>query len=93
MIFLVGPYRTITIHLENHQKDKGIYQMATDNNTPNHLRPWEVVDSAELKRLRKVEGLAMQLKRGCHCEYDYRCGNCDTIVKLREYLEANPSGR
>lgn len=25
---------------------------------------------------------AQEAPRGCHCEYDYRCGNCERILDL-----------
>lgn len=27
---------------------------------------------------------ALKLERGCDCEYDYRCGNCEQIIKVRD---------
>lgn len=60
------------------------------DNTPNHLQPWECVNSAELKALRQIAQKAKQLQRGCWCEYDYRCGNCQTIVDLMNLSERLP---
>jgi hypothetical protein len=25
-----------------------------------------------------------ELKRGCSCEYDYRCGNCQLILDIKK---------
>lgn len=30
----------------------------------------------------RLLALASETKRGCTCEYDHRCGNCETIVRL-----------
>lgn len=38
-------------------------------------------------RLRKICEAGMKVRRGCDCEYDYRCGNCEQIVTLHNVLE------
>lgn len=56
--------------------------------TPSHLRSWSVIDDQELKDLRDIAQLALKLERGCDCEYDYRCGRCDTVIRLRNLAAA-----
>ena len=51
------------------------------------FKPWSVVDNDELKALRKIAKEATELKRGCDCEYDYRCGRCQDIIDIREKAE------
>lgn len=36
----------------------------------------------------KVKDLLDRLRRGCDCEYDHRCGNCQTIVDIKELLDS-----
>lgn len=55
--------------------------------TPTHLRQWETVDCEEIKKLRLIATKASELKRGCDCEYDYRCGRCEDIISIRELAE------
>jgi len=43
-------------------------------------------DALEAK-LRKICEAGMKVQRGCDCEYDYRCGNCQQIVTLHDILE------
>lgn len=43
-------------------------------------------DALEVK-LRKICEAGMKVQRGCDCEYDYRCGNCDQVVQLHNLLE------
>jgi hypothetical protein len=43
-------------------------------------------DALEVK-LQKICEAAMKLQRGCDCEYDYRCGNCEQIVQVHNVLE------
>lgn len=38
-------------------------------------------------RLRKICEAGMKVQRGCDCEYDYRCGNCQSIVTLHNLLQ------
>jgi hypothetical protein len=34
-----------------------------------------------------LHAAARKIKRGCDCEYDYRCGNCEDVVSLHNLLE------
>lgn len=43
-------------------------------------------DALEVK-LQKICEAAMKVQRGCDCEYDHRCYNCDMIVGLQQTLE------
>lgn len=43
-------------------------------------------DALEVK-LRKICEAGMKVQRGCDCEYDYRCGNCEAVVGLQQTLE------
>lgn len=43
-------------------------------------------DALEVK-LRKISEAAMRVERGCDCEYDHRCHNCDMIVTLHKILD------
>ncbi|MBV9125687.1 MAG: hypothetical protein JO112_20245 [Planctomycetes bacterium] len=56
-------------------------------NTPSHLRPWSVIEDAELKQLREIARLAKGLQRGCDCEYDHRCGRCQKIIDISNLAE------
>jgi len=38
-------------------------------------------------RLDRLVGLARRLERGCDCDYDYRCGNCQLILDLLEAVK------
>jgi hypothetical protein len=37
---------------------------------------------AELEALGPVVKAARTIRRGCNCDYDYRCSNCDRVVDL-----------
>ena len=39
---------------------------------------------AEVERLRD---LIRGLRRGCECEYDYRCGKCQAVINAQEAVE------
>lgn len=43
-------------------------------------------DALEAK-LRKICEAGMKVRRGCDCEYDYRCGNCQAVVTLHDLLQ------
>jgi hypothetical protein len=43
-------------------------------------------DALEVQ-LRKICEAAMKVERGCHCEYDHRCYNCDMIVTMHKILD------
>lgn len=43
-------------------------------------------DALEVK-LQKICEAGMKVQRGCDCEYDYRCGNCEAVVGLHLTLE------
>lgn len=43
-------------------------------------------DALEVK-LQKICEAAMKVQRGCDCEYNHRCGNCDAVVGLQQTLE------
>lgn len=47
-------------------------------------KPWSTVDDEELKLLRLVAEEALDIFRGCSCEYDYRCNNCEQILLTKE---------
>lgn len=34
-----------------------------------------------------VIAAARKVRRGCDCEYGYRCGNCDRLIDLIESVE------
>lgn len=51
------------------------------------FKPWSVVDDDELKALRAIAAKAKELGRGCHCDYDYRCGNCQLVIDVKELAE------
>lgn len=40
------------------------------------------------EQVSKIIELCKPIKRGCWCDYDYRCGNCNNILKLSEYIES-----
>lgn len=48
-------------------------------------KPWSVINDDELKLLRELADKAIDLRRGCGCEYDYRCGSCETVISV-QYL-------
>lgn len=50
-------------------------------------KPWSVVEDEELKLLRETAKAALELKRGCSCEYDYRCTACSQIIRTYELAE------
>ena len=37
---------------------------------------------------RVVVEAARRIERGCDCEYDYRCGRCEAVLRLHEALTA-----
>ena len=43
-------------------------------------------DALEVK-LRKICEAGMKVQRGCDCEYDCRCGNCQAVVTLHNVIE------
>ena len=54
-------------------------KMFSDNN-PDHD---DTVKNAKLKeRVQELIDLCSKLKRGCDCDYDYRCSNCNNILKV-----------
>lgn len=52
----------------------------------NYLRAKASCDALEAK-LRKICEAGMKVQRGCDCEYDYRCGNCESILRLHNIIE------
>jgi hypothetical protein len=52
----------------------------------NYRRVKADLDALEVK-LRKIYEAGMKTKRGCDCEYDHRCCNCDSIVALHNIIE------
>ncbi len=38
--------------------------------------------------LKKLSVAAGKIRRGCDCEYDYRCGRCEDAIDLGELLTA-----
>jgi len=48
-------------------------------------------DALEVK-LQKICEAAMTVQRGCDCEYDHRCGNCESIVTLHKILDEVTNG-
>lgn len=51
------------------------------------FKPWSTIDDEELKALRAVAERATKLERGCNCDYDYRCNNCQTVIDTRELAQ------
>jgi len=43
-----------------------------------------------LEHLEKLRVACSKLERGCHCEYDYRCGKCSAIVNVHDILRESP---
>lgn len=43
-------------------------------------------DALEAK-LRKICEAGMKVQRGCDCEYDYHCGNCEQISQLHNIVD------
>ena len=39
------------------------------------------------EQIQKIIELAKPINRGCWCDYDYRCGNCQRIINLADYIE------
>lgn len=37
----------------------------------------------------KALHLMSKLERGCDCEYDYRCGRCQSVLNCLEFVEEN----
>jgi len=52
----------------------------------NYLRVRAELDALESK-LKKIREIGKSIRRGCDCEYDYRCGNCEQILQLHNVLE------
>lgn len=52
----------------------------------NYRRVKADLDALEAK-LRKICEAGMKVQRGCDCEYDHRCGNCDSIVTMHNVIE------
>ena len=44
-------------------------------------------EPTELDLLRLLADKAVDLLRGCDCDYDYRCGRCETVIRVRELAE------
>jgi hypothetical protein len=46
----------------------------------------------EVERLRSsletIMHAAARIKRGCHCDYDHRWGNCQAVLNLQELVES-----
>lgn len=38
-------------------------------------------------KLAEVKAVALRVNRGCDCEYDHRCSNCQAVVDLHKILE------
>lgn len=53
----------------------------------NDVRAFDKLLSAKASELVRIARLASELERGCDCEYDYRCGRCDTIVTLQKAVK------
>ncbi len=56
-------------------------------------RPWSTIFDDELKLLRQLVEKAKDLRRGCNCDYDYRCGNCQRIIDCYELAEQAEKAR
>jgi hypothetical protein len=52
----------------------------------NYLRVKAELDALESK-MSKIRKISESIRRGCDCEYDYRCGNCEQILQLHNVLE------
>lgn len=39
-----------------------------------------------IEQFEAVVDLAREVRRGCQCDYDYRCSNCAAICKMRDAL-------
>jgi hypothetical protein len=48
------------------------------------FKPWSTIDDEELRLLRETAEKALELGRGCDCEYDYRCGRCEQVLSVKE---------
>jgi len=44
----------------------------------------KIRDYINLEKIRILLKLTQELNRGCSCEYDRRCGNCETIIEIKE---------
>ena len=40
------------------------------------------------EKLGFLRDLALKVRRGCDCDYDYRCSNCQAVVALKKALES-----
>jgi len=36
-----------------------------------------------LAKIEKIKALAEQCRRGCDCDYDFRCANCSRLIDLK----------
>lgn len=41
------------------------------------------------ERYTRLLELANGIERGCDCEYDHRCGRCQRVLDLQEFLRKN----
>lgn len=51
------------------------------------LQAWEEDHDRRIKSDQAIEDLLSvidNLSRGCHCEYDYRCSNCQAIIDAQD---------
>jgi hypothetical protein len=46
-------------------------------------KPWSVINDDELKLLRQLADKAIELERGCDCDYDYRCRSCSKLISVK----------
>ena len=56
-------------------------------------RPWSTIFDDELRLLRDLVTRVKELRRGCDCDYDYRCGNCQRIIDVLELAEQAEKAR
>jgi hypothetical protein len=64
-----------------------IYRASIDGRMEIETKPIsEPKTNYELK-LEKLIDLASKLRRGCDCEYDYRCSNCSMIISVSDLAE------
>lgn len=62
-------------NLERHDEPSQTIDLLADR-----LRASRAETAAVEKKIAELVAVVMRLKRGCSCEYDYRCGNCDNII-------------
>lgn len=63
---------------------KVLKKEATDGGdflTGSNVSEWAV------QRIETLETAILELKRGCECGYDYRCGQCQNIITIHRLVE------